>query len=411
MKFKLASILSTLLITILLICLFGTTFSSYAAQSSDKLEQDQESLSDAKEEKESLEQGLQDIKDTVKELEGLKDDVEDYVTTLDGKLNKLTEQMNELTTSLAEKEAAIEQTNAALEQAQTLVNTQYESMKTRIKFMYEKGNTAYLEIILSADDFSDMLNKANYIDQLSKYDRNMLTEYQEAKKQIEELQTQLQQDKEELVTLQEEVKTNQESVEVLLDAKSEELDAYDNQISSKEDLIKDYEQELAAQDNEIKALESAVAAEKKRLEDEAKAAGQTATEVVYDGGQFAWPCPSYTRVSSDYGNRMHPTLGIEKFHNGIDLAAPSGSSILAAYGGVVVSASYNSTMGNFVMIDHGDGLFTVYMHASQLLVSTGQSVTAGQKIALVGSTGRSTGPHLHFSVRLNGSYVSPWNYL
>jgi murein DD-endopeptidase MepM/ murein hydrolase activator NlpD len=108
---------------------------------------------------------------------------------------------------------------------------------------------------------------------------------------------------------------------------------------------------------------------------------------------------------------MHPTLGVQKMHNGIDLAAPTGSSILAAYSGTVVAAAYSSTMGNYIMIDHGDGLYTIYMHASALYVSTGQEVSAGQNIAAVGSTGRSTGPHLHFGVRLNGSYVSPWNYL
>jgi murein DD-endopeptidase MepM/ murein hydrolase activator NlpD len=100
-----------------------------------------------------------------------------------------------------------------------------------------------------------------------------------------------------------------------------------------------------------------------------------------------------------------------KFHNGIDLAAPGGSPILAAYSGTVVAATYSSTMGNYVMIDHGSNLYTIYMHAQTLYVSKGDTVTQGQKIAAVGTTGRSTGNHLHFSVRLNGSYVSPWNYL
>jgi murein DD-endopeptidase MepM/ murein hydrolase activator NlpD len=126
---------------------------------------------------------------------------------------------------------------------------------------------------------------------------------------------------------------------------------------------------------------------------------------------FTWPCPSYTRISDDYGMRLHPTLGINKMHNGIDLAAPAGSPILAAYNGTVVAASYEASMGNYVMINHGDGLYTVYMHCSKLYVSQGQSVTKGQTIAAVGTTGRSTGNHLHFGVRLNGSYVSPWNYL
>ena len=108
---------------------------------------------------------------------------------------------------------------------------------------------------------------------------------------------------------------------------------------------------------------------------------------------------------------MHPTLGVEKFHNGLDMAAPGGSPILAAYDGNVVAADYSSSMGNYIMIDHGDGLYTIYMHASALYVSKGNFVVKGQNIAAVGSTGRSTGNHLHFSVRLNGNYVNPWNYL
>ena len=108
---------------------------------------------------------------------------------------------------------------------------------------------------------------------------------------------------------------------------------------------------------------------------------------------------------------MHPTLKVEKFHNGLDMAAPGGSPILAAYNGKVVAADYSSSMGNYIMIDHGGGLYTIYMHASALYVSKGKEVSKGEKIAAVGSTGRSTGNHLHFGVRLNGQYVNPRNYL
>ena len=163
---------------------------------------------------------------------------------------------------------------------------------------------------------------------------------------------------------------------------------------------------MIAQENaEIAALEKAVAEEKARLE------AENAKARVYNGGMFAWPCPGYQRISDEYGNRMHPILGIEKFHNGLDMAAPGGSPILAAYNGTVVAAAYSSSMGNYIMIDHGDNLFTIYMHASKLYVSSGQDVVKGQKIAAVGTTGRSTGNHLHFGVRLNGNYVNPRNYL
>jgi murein DD-endopeptidase MepM/ murein hydrolase activator NlpD len=128
-------------------------------------------------------------------------------------------------------------------------------------------------------------------------------------------------------------------------------------------------------------------------------------------GPFTWPCPSCNIVSSEYGYRVHPIYGTTKFHSGIDIAASYGATIVAAASGTVVSASYSSSMGNYVMISHGDGLYTVYMHCSKLCVSEGDEVSAGQKIAEVGSTGASTGPHLHFSVRSGGAYVSPWDYL
>lgn len=121
--------------------------------------------------------------------------------------------------------------------------------------------------------------------------------------------------------------------------------------------------------------------------------------------------PSSTRVTSDYGTRVSPMSGASSNHKGIDIGASAGADIIAAADGTVTAASYSSAAGNYVMIDHGGGLYTVYMHASSLLVSPGQTVSAGDVIAKVGSTGISTGSHLHFGVSLNGSYVSPWSYL
>ena len=132
---------------------------------------------------------------------------------------------------------------------------------------------------------------------------------------------------------------------------------------------------------------------------------------TYDGGTFHFPLESYTRVSDDYGYRIHPILNVKQFHNGVDFAAPKGTPIYAAYDGMVVAATYSATMGNYVMIDHGDNLYTIYMHASKLYVSEDDVVKKGQKIAGVGTTGRSTGNHLHFSIRKNGAYVSPWDYI
>ena len=220
--------------------------------------------------------------------------------------------------------------------------------------MYEKGDSLSLELLFGSDSFGDMLSKAEYIEMLSAYDRRMLDEYVAYAEYVALCKQSLEEEK-----------------EVLDEAK-------------------------AAVEEEEASLNELIEAEQGRK---------------YDGGMFTWPAPSYTRISDEYGNRMHPTLGIQKFHNGIDMAAPGGSAILAAYDGKVVAADYNGSMGNYIMIDHGDSLYTIYMHASALYVSKGAEVSKGDKIAAVGSTGRSTGNHLHFSVRLNGNYVNPRNYL
>ena len=135
------------------------------------------------------------------------------------------------------------------------------------------------------------------------------------------------------------------------------------------------------------------------------------SEPHYEGGAFCFPLADYVSVSSDYGWRIHPISGERKFHSGIDFAAVSGTAIYAAEDGTVTDAGFNASMGNYVKVDHGNGLMTVYMHASALYVSTGETVEAGEVIAAVGSTGNSTGPHLHFSVTAGGSYISPWPYL
>ncbi|WP_339060460.1 M23 family metallopeptidase [Tepidibacillus marianensis] len=140
---------------------------------------------------------------------------------------------------------------------------------------------------------------------------------------------------------------------------------------------------------------------------------QNKLPVAYNGGQFAWPVPGHSRISSDYGWRIHPIYHTRKFHAGIDIPAPQGSTIVAADDGVVILTSYVNGYGNTVMIDHGSGIQTMYPHIRNggIKVSVGQKVTKGQKIAEIGSTGNSTGPHTHFEVRKNGTAVNPWTYL
>lgn len=367
------------------------------------IKEKEQEIDKAKEEKKQLQSNLTDVKKLKEQLEKSKADLTAYVQELDADLTAIQEKINELNDLITKKEQEIKDKTAELEEAQRVQQEQYEAMKTRIKFMYERGDTIYMELLFSSSSFGDMLNKADYIQMLSEYDRNLLDQYVAQANYVSLCKESLEEEKDVLDEAKAAVEKEEASLNELIGAKQNEMYKMSSDIQSKEQAIKEYEADIAEQNETIKALEAIVAEERKKL-----AAEQGRK---YDGGVFAWPAPSYTRISDDYGNRTHPILGTQQFHNGIDMAAPGGSPILAAYDGTVVAAAYSNSMGNYIMIDHGDSLYTIYMHASALYVSKGQEVSRGDKIAAVGSTGRSTGNHLHFSVRLNGSYVSPWSYL
>lgn len=359
----------------------------------------------ARKEVSNLKSSLTDVEALKKELEQSKSDLTTYVTELDNKLSGIQEKIQQYNTLIADKEVQIEETTAELNEAIRQQEEQYEAMKKRIQFMYERGDTFYLELLFSATSFSDMINKADYIEALSEYDQKKLEEYVEIKEMVQLCKEELEAEKEVLDEAKVAVEAEEANISALIGEKEAQIVSVSTDISNKEAAIKEYEDMIAQENAEIAALEKAVAEEKARL------AAENAQARTYNGGMFAMPCPGFKRISDEYGNRIHPILGTQQFHNGVDLAAPSGTPIYAAYDGDVVAATYSGSMGNYIMIDHGSGLYTIYMHCSALYVSKGQTVYKGQNIAAVGSTGRSTGPHLHFSVRLNGSYVSPWNYI
>ncbi|GFI45451.1 murein DD-endopeptidase MepM [Lachnospiraceae bacterium] len=376
----------------------------YAGElTNDSIKKKEAEISKTQQEKKNLQSGLTDIKALKKELEASKADLASYVTQLDAKLTAIQKKIEELKTLISDKEQEIVEKTAELEEAVRVQQAQYDAMRTRIKFLYEKGEMLYIELIFSAESFGDVLNKADYIEMLSAYDRRMLDEYVAYTEYVGLCREGLEEERDVLNEAKAAVEQEEASLNEMLKEKQQEMNKLSADIQGQEAAIREYEADIAARNEIIAALEAAVAEEKKKLAEEQRP--------KYDGGVFAWPAPSYTRISDEYGNRMHPTLKVEKFHNGLDMAAPGGSPILAAYNGKVVAADYSSSMGNYIMIDHGGGLYTIYMHASALYVSKGKEVSKGEKIAAVGSTGRSTGNHLHFGVRLNGQYVNPRNYL
>ncbi len=369
------------------------------------IEQKQQEIKDAQNQKKELQSGLTDVKTLISELEQTKKDLAAYVTQLDGNLSAIQTRIAELKEMISQKETEIVQTQAELDAAVAREESQYENMKIRIRNMYERGDDFYFEAILNAKSFADMLNRVDYVEKVSASDRRMLDEFRTTREYVEVCKAQLESEQALLEEARRSEEAEEASMESLIAQKKADIDAYEADISNREQLVQEYEAEIAAQEAEIKEMEQIAKTLQKQLEE---ANGKKKT---YDGGMFAWPAPSYTRISDEYGERIHPTLNVKKFHNGLDMAAPGGSPILAAYNGTVVAAAYSSTMGNYIMIDHGDNLYTIYMHASKLYVSQGTEVVKGQKIAAVGTTGRSTGNHLHFGVRLNGNYVNPWNYL
>ncbi len=362
-------------------------------------------ISKAEQEMKDLKNSLSDVKGMVKQLEKEKSNLKNYVQELDATLEVVEAKITDLNGQITEKEADIVFTQQQLREAKDREADQYEFMQERIRSSYETSQYHVLEQIFTAKSFHDLLNRITYEEEMVAYERQVLDEFIANKEYIALCEKQLQVEKEYLDAVKVSVENEQAAVEELIATKTQEIEKYEKNISTQEKAIREYEADIAEQNEIIKQLEKAVEEEKERIRK------QNGLVLTYDGGTFHFPLKSYTRVSDDYGYRIHPTLNVKQFHNGVDFASPKGTPIYAAYNGIVVAATYSSTMGNYVMIDHGDGLYTIYMHASKLHVKKDDVVTKGQKIAEVGSTGRSTGNHLHFSVRKDGNYVSPWDYI
>ncbi len=388
-----------------------------------------------------LEQEKKKVEQTIQDLEGLKEDTAAYVKKLDVSLQSLAEELSDLEEKIGLKEGEITKTQEELDAAKETEAKQYEAMKLRIQYMYEKGDTSFLEILLQADSMADFLHRAEYIAQISNYDRKQLNLYVQNKEAIAEHEKQLVAEKEELLEYQGATEAKQASVETLMNQKTAEIKSYEARITDAQKQASEYQKDILAQENAIQQMEAQIkrqeeearkkaeeearrkAEEEKRKKEEAAKANKkeetsknntdsSSNKTQSTGNtKFIWPCPSSRRVTSEFGGRESPTEGASSNHQGIDIGASSGSNIVAAASGTVVISTYSYSAGNYVMINHGGGVYTVYMHCSKLLASVGDTVKQGEVIAKVGSTGYSTGPHLHFGVRVNGSYVNPRKYV
>lgn len=368
-------------------------------------------INDAKKKATSLEEEKKKIESTLKNLESVKQDTVAYVKQLDASLEQINQELAALEGQISAKEAEILQTSQELETAREREKAQYEAMKLRIQYMYEKGETSYLDLLFQSADLAQLLNRMEYITGIAEYDKRKMDEYVETRELVVAKELSLKAEREELLSLQSDTEVKHASVEQLLSAKSTELKNYEAQISSAENQISEYEKDIQAQEDKIRQIEAEIKRKEEEARKAAEAAGKQYNNASIGNINFIWPCPASSRVTSSFGDRSSPTEGASSNHKGMDIGASTGTNILAAASGEVIISTYSYSAGNYIMMNHGGGVYTVYMHCSQLLASVGDQVSQGQVIAKVGSTGVSTGPHLHFGIRVNGTYVNPANYV
>ena len=301
---------------------------------------------------------------------------------------------------------------AELEEAQRLEDEQLERYRARVRAMEENGGYNILAIISKSDSFSDMLTAMDDVGEIMESDRQLeeayiaarentesvKAEYEDTRSQLEELKAQL---KAEQVELEKDI---EEAIQLILNLENdlENRQAEYDAIMAAEDAANATIDKLVAELEAQRAAEAAAAAAAA-----AAAGGGGGSGSANASGSFLWPVASYVYVSSRFGLRIHPITGQKKTHTGMDIASNQGTAVYASDGGTVTLAGWNGGYGNCIMIDHGNGYVTLYGHLSSISVSKGQSVTQGATIGAVGSTGNSTGPHLHFEVLKDGTRIDP----
>ena len=389
-----------------------------AATQQDEITASKQKISDNKKKMEEIQSQKYQVDAKLKELNQLKSDAAAYVARLDQELAEIEAEIGRLNDSISFVEEQIVITEAALEEARNEEARQYASMKLRIKYMYEHGNENIIDDLFRAGSFSDLLNQAEYIQNVSVYDRNKLEEYVEAREMVAAKEEELITEKELLEQTRAEADIKQASVSKLQQEKTNEVASYNAKIKAAESEAAEMQQSIAgiqaairAEENNIAAIEAEIRRQEEEARRKAEAEGRKFEPMTIGNISFTWPCPGQSRITSHFGDRESPTEGASTNHKGVDVGAPSGTPVVAAAGGTVVISQYSSSAGNYIMISHGGGVYTVYMHLSSLGVSKGTAVSRGDRIGAVGSTGYSTGPHLHFGIRINGGYVNPLNYV
>ncbi len=337
-----------------------------------------------------------------KELKELMTQQNDFITVLqkmDEKIMEYEDKKKDLQDKKKRAEETVVVITKELEAAEEEEDAQYEILKSHIRNAYENQNYTYLDALLNATDFGDVLNNAEYIQAVNDYDKKLLADFTEKRRTIANKKVLLESIVDDSGILEQALNDEEEILLELTDAKDKQIADYEKAIKEGKSKLQSLEQLEQSQNSKLSSIEKS-----------------SHTLIVYDqeeynGKAFAWPCPGATRITSPFGYREAPTPDATTYHQGIDIGADLGDPAVAAMSGTVIHTGYIDYMGNTIMIDIGSGYTIVYEHLSGYACSVGDKVEYGQVVGYVGSTGASTGEHLHFGVRHNGEYEDPMIYL
>lgn len=386
----------------------------------------QAEIDDLQKKLDALEQQAQEQQDVINDLTSQKARFITRKLALDNKI-EINRQMIELIGEQIEiYDEIITEKQAELDKALEKETTQTELLRSRIRAMEENSTYSYASFIFDSSSVTELLSRIGDVNDIMHYDKTLEEEYMAAREDVESIKKSYEEARHEQELLQKELDTKQAELDAQVEA------AY-TMIADIETLSDDAQAEYdAIAEEEAKAEETLQEAIRKRAAEQAKynqnnnsnngGGGNSGGSGGNSGGgssgggsatslsNLQWPVPSCTLITSRFGYRVAPTTGASTYHGGLDIGAGMGASIVAAGAGDVIYAGANGGYGNCVMIDHGNGIVTVYAHMSSIGVSYGQYVTAGQYVGAVGSTGVSTGPHCHFEIRINGAQTDPAAY-
>ena len=377
-----------------------------------------EQIKEMKAENKELEEKLSELREQFEANENEMLNMVAEKNLIDQEIAILTEKIDNINAQIMSYGLLIADKQDELDKAQKDLRELTQKHKERIQAMEEEGSLSYWEVLFKANSFSDLLDRLNMVQEIAASDRRRMEELSAAADRVAETQAELNTEKEEL----EQSRTELDAAQLVLEQKRLEADEllrklvakgaeFQALIDESEDLQDELMAEIAQAEKDLKAAEY-----KEWLATYVPPTtrpGNDTTPSTQAPSSSGWVCPvPYYTLTSPFGMRVHPISGQWKMHNGVDMAAAQGTPIYAAKSGKVTTASYQAGgAGYYVSINHGDGFSSIYMHMTHFIVAPGQYVTAGQVIGYVGSTGGSTGPHLHFGISYNGSYVNPMNYV